>query len=393
MKFSIIMPTYNDCVTIEESLLSIVNQNYDNWELIIVDDGSTDNTKKVVANFIKSKNLSNKISYIYQENKDQLNAIKKSIEYISGDYVYILHSDDLLNEGVLKKANFFLKKHKKVDAIISDLTIINELGKITGISITSNYINKKWIIPKQLLWIGRNLYCDVAFFNKNIFINQVFINYLTWNGPFWLNIDDNNILNVKKVNFSFLKYRVYEGNYINNYLGKLCVINGEIRVITSLMSKYHIPCFKLQYYLYRAINKIKLGNLFVPIYSQKETKNKYKLLLFSIKKRFNQKEINDNLYLTSLLNFFKYYKKRKIYVNKINTEVEIFQGSDLRVFNKKILNNELNELYYKILNEMSISFDEIVVFDKEDEEKVKTICRFLSINSYVKINIKQGSNQ
>lgn len=392
MKFSIIMPTYNDCETIEESLLSVVNQNYDKWELIIIDDGSTDNTKKVVSNFIKVNNLSHKIRYIYQENMDQLNAIKKGIEYISGDYVYILHSDDLINDCVLKKANSFLKKNKEVDAIISDLTIINELGKITGISKTSRYVYKKWIIPKQLLWIGRNLYCDIAFFNKKVFINQVNINYLTWNGPFWLNIDDNNILNVKNVEFSFLKYRVYSENYINNHLGKLCVISGEIRVITSLMSNYYIPCFKLQYYLYRAINKIKFGDFFIPIYTKKETKNKYKLLLFSIRKRFSKKEIYDNLYLSSILNFFKNYKKRKIYINKINSEVEIYLGSDLRIFNKRLLNNELNELYYKILNEMSISFDEIIAFDKEDEEKIKTICRFLSIYPYVKIKIKQGNN-
>ena len=55
MKISIIMPTYNDSSSIEETLNSIVNQSYINWELLISDDGSTDNTKEVVNNFIKKK--------------------------------------------------------------------------------------------------------------------------------------------------------------------------------------------------------------------------------------------------------------------------------------------------------------------------------------------------
>ena len=79
------MPTYNDCDMIEESLLSFITQDYDNWELIIVDDGSTDDTKNTISMFKKKYDRNNKIKYLYQENRDQLNAIKRGENYISGD--------------------------------------------------------------------------------------------------------------------------------------------------------------------------------------------------------------------------------------------------------------------------------------------------------------------
>ena len=67
-KVSILMPTYNDADTICETLDSICSQNYNNWELIIIDDGSSDNTKEVINTYIEKNNLNKKIKYVFQEN-------------------------------------------------------------------------------------------------------------------------------------------------------------------------------------------------------------------------------------------------------------------------------------------------------------------------------------
>ena len=55
MKISIIMPTYNDKDSIVETFDSVINQTYTNWELIIIDDGSTDNTEEVIKNYIEKE--------------------------------------------------------------------------------------------------------------------------------------------------------------------------------------------------------------------------------------------------------------------------------------------------------------------------------------------------
>lgn len=388
MKFDIIMPTYNDSDTIEKSLLSIINQNYKNFTLYIVDDGSTDNTKKIIESFKKEYDKDDQIKYFYKDNSDQLNAIKYVIDYLEGDYVYICHSDDLLNENVLEKVNSYLLNHKKYDIIISDLDVIDENDNLTGLIKIYNYKNNKNVIPEVILNLGRNLYCDFGFCKREVFMKEVYKNYLTWNGPFWLDVDNSRILNVKKVDFNFFRYRVFSGNYINSDLGKLCVINGELRVLINLLSNYYIPLFKIQYFLFKVFNKLKLRNLFIPIYWNKKTNSKYKskIIYFTLRKRFSDDEINNNLFLKSIYNFYNNYKDRSIYLETL--EDKIYVGSDLREFNKKILDNSIPKFYINILNEMNNGFNEIIINKNIDIKDIDNLLRFLCINKDVKISRK-----
>ena len=96
------------------------------------------------------------------------------------------------------------------------------------------------IIALQLLWLGRNLFVDMAFHRREVFVKNIYHNYLVWNGPFWLNLDQMNIVNIKKVDFPFFKYRIGDNNYLNNNISKFNVINGEIRVVTRLLNNYYI---------------------------------------------------------------------------------------------------------------------------------------------------------
>ena len=390
MKIYILMPTYNDSSTIVYSLDSILSQNYKNYEIIIVDDGSTDDTKKVINNYKKKYDKDNKIKYIYQENKDQLNALKTACNYIKEEnsLVYILHSDDLLdNSDVFKKAINYMKNNN-YDAIISNVDTIDGNGNLSGKIKINKYINKKYIMPLQLLWLGRNLYIDSGFFRANIFLNQVYNNYLTWNGPFWLDLDSKSILNVKNVDFNFFKYRVFEKNYINNDLGKLCVINGEIRVVTRLLNYYYIPFYKAQFYMYRLFNKIKINKLFKPFYFNKEAKNKKEVIKFFLRKRFTDIEITNNLYLNAIDNFYSKNTSRTIVIDEIPDDLPIYLGSDLRTFNKKIIENKLEEFYVNFLNEMQIGFDKIIINEKY-KEKITNIVKFLSIYGSVEIVFKK----
>lgn len=390
MKIYILMPTYNDSSTIVYSLDSILSQNYKNYEIIIVDDGSTDDTKKVINNYKKKYDKDNKIKYIYQENKDQLNALKTACNYIKekNSLVYILHSDDLLdNPDVFKKAINYMKNNN-YDAIISNVDTIDGNGNLSGKIKINKYINKKYIMPLQLLWLGRNLYIDSGFFRANIFLNQVYNNYLTWNGPFWLDLDSKSILNVKNVDFNFFKYRVFEKNYINNDLGKLCVINGEVRVVTRLLNYYYIPFYKVQFYMYRLFNKIKINKLFKPFYFNKEAKNKKEVIKFFLRKRFTDIEIKNNLYLNAIDNFYSKNTSRTIVIDEIPDDLPIYLGSDLRTFNKKIIENKLEEFYVNFLNEMQIGFDKIIINEKY-KEKITNIVKFLSIYGSVEIVFKK----
>lgn len=92
------MPVYNNEKYFPLAVKSIENQNYDNYELIVVEDGSTDRTPQI-ADFLATKNMHMKV--IHQKNQWIYNSFNNGIALASGKYIYILNSDDALMPGTL----------------------------------------------------------------------------------------------------------------------------------------------------------------------------------------------------------------------------------------------------------------------------------------------------
>lgn len=391
MNISIIMPTYNDAESIIETLESISRQTYKNWQLIIINDGSTDNVESVIKSYKDNSKYKEQIEYYYQSNQDQLNAISNVLKHIKGDYVYILHSDDLLpSDDFFDRMINEVKSNPDVDAFIGNLKIIDGDGNETGIQTVSKYKVVDKSLSKLMLWLGRNLYIDVMFAKKEVFLTNVKESYLTWNMPFWTSLTENkaDVLNVKNIDFPILKYRVHGGNYINNEIGKLNVINGELRTLTRLMQFYNIPFYKVQFYLYRIANKLNIGGKFIPIYSKKEEMNKGNIVKFAVEKRFNH-EYKKNPYLNGIVNFYINKNERKIHIYKISKDEIIYRGRDMRLFNKNLLNDNLSDLYMNLISEMTIGFNKIVVKDEEDKDKIIDIAKFLCIYPYIEIEVEK----
>lgn len=89
---SIIIPTYNRAQTLKRSISSVVEQTADTWELIIVDDGSTDNTRDLVSPYL----IDSRIKYIAQENTGVSTARNAGAALANGDYLIFLDSDDII---------------------------------------------------------------------------------------------------------------------------------------------------------------------------------------------------------------------------------------------------------------------------------------------------------
>ncbi len=87
--FSIIIPTYNRAHVIHRAVQSVINQSFLNWELIIIDDGSKDNTKDVVEQYNDAR-----IKYHYQKNTERSQARNNGIAFSKGSYICFLDSDD-----------------------------------------------------------------------------------------------------------------------------------------------------------------------------------------------------------------------------------------------------------------------------------------------------------
>ncbi len=123
---SIITPAYNCGDYIAETIDSVINQTYKNWELIIVDDCSTDHTKEIVKEYIKKDN---RIKYhLLDTNSGAAIARTKAMELANGDYMAFLDSDDLWYKEKLEKQIAFMKD-KNYSFTCTDYEQIDENGQ------------------------------------------------------------------------------------------------------------------------------------------------------------------------------------------------------------------------------------------------------------------------
>lgn len=387
MKISIVMPTYEDAESIGQSIESVINQTYDNWELIIVNDGSTDKTAEVVSQYLNSVN-GERIFYYEQKNADQLNAIKNGIQYATGEYIYILHSDDMFaDKETLAKFVAYENAHPGYDAYTGDQILIDGEGKEVRIDHIMPYRQSESRAALLYLWLGRNLYIDFAFFRRDIYCSKIKNSYLDANMPYWLDLShETKCLNVINMDFPMFRYRVFEGNYINNEIGKLNVINGELRTLTNLMKYFYVPAYRLQYVLYRIVNKLRLGPYFIPFYRRQEEKNKGQIVRFVIEKRFGA-DYSKYVFLNKLVSFYNCYKSNKTWETiTIPEELPIYLGSDMRLFNKLLLEGRLDAFYMSFLEKMGKGVH-LFSCKKEDLNKVKCICNFFCIGPFVSIKV------
>ena len=385
MKISVIMPTYNDAESISSSIESVICQDYINWEMIVVDDGSTDNTAKIVNQY--SKNYS--INYYYQENSDQLNAIIKALNYVKGDYIFILHSDDLLPNDHFFSRCIEIMAGSEYDALIGDLVLINEQGSYLSREKINKYLISESIQAKLLIALGRNFYHDVAFFKTAAFLNQVKNNYLLWNTPFWLDLTGKTPkqLNIKCVEFPILKYRVHSANYINSHIGKLNVVNGNLRTVTRLMKHYDIPLYMIQFFILRVLKRLNIDSNYKPFYRKCEFRNKTAIIKNVVQYRVGH-EYDENEYLNALINFYKHLNNttNEIVIRDEISDEDIFLGKDIRLFNNKLLNATLPKVYYKLFDAMKTGFKCILV-TQNNIGNVRLILDFLNIGPFVKIKL------
>jgi glycosyltransferase involved in cell wall biosynthesis len=139
---SVIIPTYNTEKFIGEALNSVFSQSYRPIEVIVVDDGSTDNTEDIVKNYQTSKtsktNETNLI-YIYQENGGRASARNTGIRAARGKYVAFLDSDDLWTPGKVKKQVGIMEENKDIDFLFGDKQRFSDNGRI----ITSSMFKKQ----------------------------------------------------------------------------------------------------------------------------------------------------------------------------------------------------------------------------------------------------------
>lgn len=125
---SVIIPSYNHEKYIQRCIDSVLKQTYEDFELIIIDDGSKDNSNQIIASYSDSR-----ITYIKQENSGAHNTINRGLSLAKGEYFTILNSDDEYDIQRFQKCMDVFKHDKEIDFISTWMNIVDDKGKILGV--------------------------------------------------------------------------------------------------------------------------------------------------------------------------------------------------------------------------------------------------------------------
>ena len=197
-RISIITPSYNQAGFIDKTIQSVINQDYPNFEYIIVDGGSTDETLSIL------KKYGNKIRWISEKDNGQSDAINKGLKMATGKIVAYLNSDDTYNANTLKKVAIFFKNNPEKKWVYGKCRIINKESSEIRRPITwyKNWLLKKYSYPKLIsenfisqpatFW-RKELHKEFGYFDRN---EKFCMDY-----EFWLRIG-----------------KKYPAGVINNYL-------------------------------------------------------------------------------------------------------------------------------------------------------------------------------
>ena len=234
IKVSVIVPCYNQGVYLSETLESVLKQSYDNWECIIVNDGSTDNTETIANTFLQKDK---RFKYVYQQNAGLSAARNIGVKNSSGEYILPLDSDDLIHSDYMKLALKAFEDNPNLKIVYSKAALF---GVRKG----------EWILPEYSMerMLGRNCIFCSAFYRRedynttNGYNSNMKYGFEDWD--FWLSLLENGgdvfqipqilffyrirkksmFRYISKENFIFIRKQIWNNHkelYATNFLNPL----------------------------------------------------------------------------------------------------------------------------------------------------------------------------
>ena len=363
MKFSIITLTFNSEKTIRDTLNSVMSQNYQNFEHIIIDGGSKDSTIKILNKY-KSRN----VKFYIKKNFNIYKSLNFAINKSKGEYILILHSDDIFNSNdILKKINLYTLRYKSFDIFLGNVAYFknNNYEKITRLYSAQNF--KPWKMryglmpPHPSSVIRKSIYLKYGLYNDHFSIAADF--------DFFLRCFFINKLKFKIINKTFVRmraggisgknifsnikstieiYKSFNLNKINNYY---------FNILLRLPAKFHQLFF---------INQ-KKNNEYFRLFKILFEKEYYYKKSFKIIKDIKKFDLNKNFILSGAnLAFLGYYSN-----NEVNLGKNIFHWPDgIWIKNHIKITKTPGK---KLLEDLKLnkSFKSIVVFGNLSENSKK----------------------
>ena len=215
---SVIIPLYNAARFIEETLRSVQGQTYQDWECIVVDDGSTDNSADIVCSISQTDN---RIKYICQTNAGPSAARNNGMKLAKGDYIQFLDADDWFPPDRFEK---MLKAYQDVKDNVILLSKIC-LGSEHDIHRHSEYSKNKFNSDFDFKQLYGGFGYDFAFIPGAVLFRRSFLENVSWNEEMKASEDWDYYLQLANKGYIFRQideelfvYRVVRGSLSNNSL-------------------------------------------------------------------------------------------------------------------------------------------------------------------------------
>ena len=385
VKISVLIPAYNSAKTIVEALESIKNQTYQNWEIILINDGSQDETEKILRRYLGNTKLP--LKYTKQTHHNYFKAIRHGLKYASGEIIFVLDADKILfNQNVFYRAVSTILG-EKCDGMFVGIRAMYQRLKDGKFHLVRPYYRNEVSLIKTALGLGTNIYTNYAFWRREIFETSVYENYLINGMPAWYNAENNLGLRVVNGNFVGLKYRVSKKvNLGDNPLKQnnsktLFELSTNLRTLHHIVSRINVPAYSTQATLYNLINRLHIASLYPSIFKQGQTS--LKKITPLVVKNIKDSEL-DNVYLKTIVDFSNNFDPQKTAKIVIPKGTKIYWGTEIDEFSNKLSKNMLDQFYYDLMKIISQGTT-IYKIKKDDQKKLEQILEFFTIRDYVKI--------
>lgn len=166
LRFSIITPSYNQGKFIRDTIESVLQQNYDNFEHIIIDGGSTDDTISILKEYPHLK-------WISEKDNGQAHAINKGFAMASGDIIAWINSDDYYEKDVFSTIVKYFEEHQHSNFLYGDITYVDQLknilSTIKGETLSYSALIKNPDIVRQpsIFW-RKDIFLSVGYLDENL---------------------------------------------------------------------------------------------------------------------------------------------------------------------------------------------------------------------------------
>jgi glycosyltransferase involved in cell wall biosynthesis len=243
VKVSVIVPVYNGEKYIREAIDSVLNQSYKDFEVIVVDDGSKDNSLTII------KRYGGKIRWKSQENNGQASATNEGVKMAEGEYIAYLDADDVCMPERLEVQVKYLDNHLNVGLVYSGCYHINSVGEVRRIVKARPYDNllllQKNYIARSTVMHRRKCLDEVGLFDESI------SGYDDWD--MWIRISEK--FAVDYVERPLVKYRVH-GEQISLVRPKELAYRGytTVRIIEKACARR-----KNSFWLKLKLSRAKVG--------------------------------------------------------------------------------------------------------------------------------------